>query len=45
MGMAVMNEPEMHEGLGPIERIVVMENHDAAYRVWRDAGAAPGGSA
>jgi Flp pilus assembly protein TadD len=33
-----MNKPRIHEPLGLVERIVVMENHDAAYQVWREAG-------
>ncbi len=34
-----MNEPGLRIGLDPIERVFVMENHDQAYRIWRNAGA------
>ena len=27
-------------GLDPVERVFLMENHDQAFRVWRDAGSA-----
>lgn len=33
-----MDEQGSRVGLDPIGRVFVMENHDEAYRVWRDAG-------
>jgi Flp pilus assembly protein TadD len=35
-----MQDQPARVGLDPVERVFLMENHDQAYHVWRDAGSA-----